>query len=75
MPLYDYHCDTCTYSEERLVRQSGDIVEEMLCPVCRHNEMAGHLIRQVGSSTPIFRGQNWAKDNYGLKAGRSNGNK
>jgi len=40
MPLYEYRCDSCQQTFERLVHSSEDVVE---CPTCSSREVKRQL--------------------------------
>ena len=60
MPLYDFRCEECNYTEEILTSSAGSSETVLTCPECEKETMK----RQVGLSSFRLKGGGWAKDNY-----------
>ncbi len=65
MPIYEYGCETCGHTFERLQKVSDEPVKD--CPEC-----AGGSVKKLVSRTSfVLKGGGWYKDHYGLKGGGS----
>ena len=40
MPIFEYRCDDCGTKFEKLVRRSGGVAEQVLCPSCGRDHLA-----------------------------------
>lgn len=60
---YEYICNAC--NESFIKEQSIKDDPETVCPNCSKEGDVQRLIASSGSF--ILKGDNWAKDNYGLK--------
>lgn len=61
MPLFDYVCRSCNYTEEVLLSLNEKYTKE--CPKCK----ATKLEKQVGLSSFHLKGTGWYKDGYSSK--------
>ena len=66
MPIYEYGCEHCGHTFERLQKISDAPVTE--CPVC---EATGAVKKLVSRTSFVLKGGGWYKDHYGLKGGSS----
>lgn len=66
MPIYEYGCDTCGHTFERLQKVSDAPVTE--CPEC---DSVGSVKKLISRSSFVLKGGGWYKDHYGLKSGDS----
>jgi putative FmdB family regulatory protein len=64
MPLYDFGCEECGYTEEILTKFSGNAETMLTCPECEKETMK----RQVGLSSFQLKGGGWYKDGYTKKS-------
>ena len=64
MPLYDFGCEECGYTEEILTKSSGNAETMLTCPECEKETMK----RQVGLSSFQLKGGGWYKDGYTKKS-------
>lgn len=60
MPIYEYRCQSCENTFEKLVKMNADAPP---CPECGHTEVK----KLVSASGFILKGSGWYKDHYGLK--------
>lgn len=59
MPNYDYVCDSCNYTEEKLQPMSDEPLE-LACPVC-----GGPLRRKIGKGAVLdFKGSGFHCNDY-----------
>ena len=63
MPLYDFECEECNYTEEILTSSAGSAEIVLTCPKCEKEAMK----RQVGLSSFQLKGGGWYKDGYTKK--------
>ena len=54
MPIYEYKCSTCGFTQTVMEKTSADRVKD--CPKCKDRDT---LIRQVSRSTFILKGSGW----------------
>jgi len=66
MPIYEYGCERCGHTFERLQKISDAPVSD--CPEC---DVAGSVKKLVSRSSFVLKGGGWYKDHYGLKSGSS----
>lgn len=57
MPIYEFKCETCRGSFERLMRYSDPVPP---CPECN-----GTAERQISAVSFVLKGGGWEKDGYG----------
>lgn len=62
MPIYEYGCQGCGYTFERLQKISDAPVSD--CPECA---VEGAVKKLVSRSSFVLKGGGWYKDHYGLK--------
>ena len=60
MPLYDFGCEECGYTEEILTSTAGNAEIALTCPECEKETMK----RKVGLSSFHLKGGGWYKDGY-----------
>ncbi len=68
MPIYEYGCDICGHTFERLQKVSDSPVKD--CPECG---VEGAVKKLVSRTSFVLKGGGWYKDHYGLKGGDSGG--
>ena len=68
MPIYEYGCEVCRDTFERLQKVSDDPVKD--CPACGEK---GSVKKLVSRTSFVLKGGGWYKDHYGLKSGGSSG--
>ena len=68
MPIYEYGCEVCGHTFERLQKVSDDPVQD--CPEC---DTKGKVKKLISRSSFVLKGGGWYKDHYGLKSGSSSG--
>lgn len=68
MPIYEYGCEACGHTFERLQKVSDDPVKN--CPECDGQDTVKKLISR---SSFVLKGGGWYKDHYGLKSSSSSG--
>ena len=61
MPLFEFKCDECGALIDTLQRWDDEPPDCVRCD--------GQMTKQVSKTTFLLKGQNWARDNYGLKSG------
>lgn len=66
MPIYEYGCEKCGHTFERLQKVSDEPVSE--CPGC---SASGAVKKLVSRTSFVLKGGGWYKDHYGLKGGGS----
>ena len=66
MPIYEYGCEKCGHTFERLQKVSDEPVSE--CPDC---SASGAVKKLVSRTSFVLKGGGWYKDHYGLKGGGS----
>jgi putative FmdB family regulatory protein len=66
MPIYEYGCQACGHTFDRLQKISADPVSD--CPECA---VEGEVKKLVSRSSFVLKGGGWYKDHYGLKSGGS----
>ena len=66
MPLYEYGCEVCGHTFERLQKVSDDPVKD--CPECGEKDGVKKLVSRTSF---VLKGGGWYKDHYGLKSGGS----
>ena len=64
MPLYEYRCQACGYSFEKI--QSFSAEPERVCPKCN-----GQLIRPMSAPALQFKGSGWYINDYSSKGSSS----
>ena len=64
MPIYEYGCQGCGHTFERLQKVSDAPIED--CPEC---EAGGSVKKLISRSSFVLKGGGWYKDHYGLKSG------
>ncbi len=64
MPLYEYRCQSCGYSFEKI--QSFSAAPERTCPKC-----SGELIRPLSAPALQFKGAGWYINDYSSKGSAS----
>lgn len=64
MPLYEYRCEACGYSFEKI--QSFSAEPERVCPKCN-----GQLIRPMSAPALQFKGSGWYINDYSSKGSSS----
>jgi putative FmdB family regulatory protein len=65
MPIYEYECPQ-GHQHEHLIHWDSPVPP---CPQCGALESR----RLVSSATPIFKGEGWSRDLYGLSKSKSSG--
>ena len=66
MPIYEYGCEGCGHTFERLQKVSDTPVRD--CPSCG----AEGAVKKLASRTSfVLKGGGWYKDHYGLKGSDS----
>ena len=61
VPIYDYRCDACGHTFEKMVRLDAPVPA---CPSCAAAE-----VRKLVSPVAFqLKGSGWYKDHYGLKS-------
>ena len=68
MPIYEYGCEVCGHTFERLQKVSDDPITD--CPECGDK---GGVKKLVSRTSFVLKGGGWYKDHYGLKSGGSGG--
>ena len=68
MPIYEYGCEVCGHTFERLQKVSDDPVQD--CPEC---DAKGKVKKLISRSSFVLKGGGWYKDHYGLKSSASGG--
>ena len=63
MPIYEYGCQRCGHTFERLQKVSDKPVD--VCPVC---DAKGDVKKLISRSSFVLKGGGWYKDHYGLKS-------
>lgn len=63
MPIYEYGCDECGHTFERLQKVSDEPVQD--CPEC---DVDGRVKKLISRSSFVLKGGGWYKDHYGLKS-------
>ncbi len=66
MPIYEYGCQACGHTFERLQKVSAEPVSD--CPEC---DVDGAVKKLVSRTSFVLKGGGWYKDHYGLKGGGS----
>jgi len=66
MPIYEYGCQACGHTFERLQKVSAEPVND--CPEC---DVDGAVKKLVSRTSFVLKGGGWYKDHYGLKGGGS----
>ena len=66
MPIYEYGCEVCGHTFERLQKVSDEPVRD--CPEC---DEKGKVKKLISRSSFVLKGGGWYKDHYGLKGGSS----
>ena len=66
MPIYEYGCEVCGHTFERLQKVSDDPIKD--CPECGKR---GAVKKLVSRTSFVLKGGGWYKDHYGLKGGTS----
>jgi putative FmdB family regulatory protein len=66
MPIYEYGCEACGHTFERLQKVSDQPISD--CPSC---EAEGTVKKLVSRTSFVLKGGGWYKDHYGLKGGTS----
>lgn len=66
MPIYEYGCEDCGHTFERLQKVSDAPVAD--CPSCGSE---GSVNKLVSRTSFVLKGGGWYKDHYGLKGGGS----
>ncbi len=61
MPIYDYGCEKCGHTFEKLVKLNAPIPR---CPECKAEEVK----KRVSPSGFLLKGSGWYRDHYGLKS-------
>lgn len=61
MPLYEYRCETCSHTFQRIERPSAMSSSE--CPEC-----GGNAKRQLGAPALQFKGSGWYVTDYAKKS-------
>ena len=64
MPIYEYGCQRCGHTFERLQKVSDSPIDE--CPECG---VQGEVKKLISRSSFVLKGGGWYKDHYGLKSG------
>lgn len=64
MPIYDFKCDSCKATTERMQRYDDDP------PICK--KCCGAMSRMVSVTNFSLKGAGWYKDHYGLKSPKKN---
>ena len=68
MPIYEYGCQRCGHTFERLQKVSDAPLNE--CPVC---DAQGEVKKLISRSSFVLKGGGWYKDHYGLKSSGDSG--
>jgi putative FmdB family regulatory protein len=63
MPIYEYGCQACSHTFERLQKISADPIRD--CPDCAEK---GSVKKLVSRTSFVLKGGGWYKDHYGLKS-------
>jgi putative FmdB family regulatory protein len=58
MPIYDYKCTKCEYTDE-LIRSLSEKKEFEMCPEC-----GGNMTHQLGVVSHRYKGFGWSVDGY-----------
>ena len=66
MPIYEYGCEACGHTFERLQKVSDQPVKD--CPECATDDAVKKLVSRTSF---VLKGGGWYKDHYGLKGGSS----
>ena len=66
MPIYEYLCNGCSHTFERLQSFDDKIPS---CPIC-----GGKVRRAISSPSFVLKGSGWYRDHYGLKPGSAKEN-
>ena len=68
MPIYEYGCQRCGHTFERLQKVSEAPIDE--CPACGAQ---GDVKKLISRSSFVLKGGGWYKDHYGLKSSGDSG--
>ena len=63
MPIYEYGCQGCGHTFERLQKVSDEPID--ICPECA---VEGSVKKLISRSSFVLKGGGWYKDHYGLKS-------
>lgn len=63
MPIYEYRCQVCGESFEKMVKLDAAAPP---CPAC-----GGDVRKLVSAASFVLKGGGWYKDHYGLKSGKA----
>lgn len=66
MPIYEYRCESCGASFEKMVRLSAPTPA---CEVCG----AADVRKLISQTSFVLKGSGWYSDHYGLKKSSSGG--